>query len=150
MTPDHRLTDREHREIIDAVRQAERLTSGEIRLFIDRDCGPEVLDRAAFVFRQLGMDQTEERNGILFYLAVHSRKFAVIGDRGIHARVGSEFWESIRNEMQQDFAAGEFVTGLRKGILKAGEALSLHFPWKEGDKNELPDDIAYGHGEEKL
>lgn len=148
MTPFHRFTDEEHSAILSAVQEAERRTSGEIRVFIDRECGPDVLDRAAFVFEELGMHRTEERNGILIYLAVKSRRFAIIGDSGIHAKVGDEFWSGIRTEMQHHFMADDFVNGLRQGILKAGEALSTYFPWTEGDKNELPDEIAYGNRKE--
>ncbi|MFM2134683.1 MAG: hypothetical protein RL021_83 [Bacteroidota bacterium] len=148
MTPTHRFTDEEQQAILAAVQEAERRTSGEIRVFIDRECGPDVLDRAAFVFSELGMHRTDERNGILIYLAVKSRKFAVIGDSGIHAKVGDDFWSGIRTEMQHHFMVGDFVSGLCQGILKAGEALSNHFPWTAGDRNELPDDIMYGDRKE--
>lgn len=144
MTEEFRFTEEEHRQIMAAIADAEKSTSGEIRLFIEDKCDADVLDRAAFVFHKLKMDQTKLRNGVLFYLAIRSHKFAILGDKGIHQKVGSDFWNAIKADMETHFKQSEFVTGLSKGIRMSGQALLEHFPYKSGDKNELPDDIVYG------
>lgn len=144
MAADGRFTEAEHRQIMDAIAAAELLTSGEIRLFIEDDCGKHVLDRAAFIFHELKMDQTAARNGVLFYLALQSRQFAILGDAGINSKVPDDFWHSIRLEMEHQFTLGEFVAGLSTGIHRAGAALAQHFPRKEDDQNELSNEIVYG------
>ena len=96
-----------------AIRMAELDTSGEIRVHIENVCAGEVLDRAAFVFKQLNMNQTELRNGVLIYLAVKNRKFAIIGDSGINCVVPPDFWDSIKHKMLNHFRADQFETGLR-------------------------------------
>jgi uncharacterized membrane protein len=133
----------EKQTILDAIREAELNTSGEIRLHIEEKCKGDVLDRAAFLFSELGMDKTAQRNGVLFYLAVKSRRFAIIGDKGINEVVPEDFWESIKEMMAGHFREGEFVEGLSKGILQAGTSLQAHFPYQTDDKNELPDDISF-------
>lgn len=144
MSAKHRFSEAEHRQIVEAIGRAERSTSGELRVFIEKECSVDVLDRAAFLFHELGMDKTAARNGVLIYLATHSRKFAIIGDKGIHQLVGDEFWCNIRTEMQHHFLLGDFVTGLRNGIHMTGEALGKYFPRSTDDVNELSDDIIYG------
>jgi len=134
----------ERTEIREAIARAEKITSGEIRLFIEDTCGEEVLDRAAFVFQKLGMINTKERNGVLIYLAVKSRKFAIIGDAGIHQKVAEGFWEKIREEMQKLFVNGKFVEGILLGIKQTGEVLEKHFSYQRNDENELSDDIVFG------
>lgn len=143
-----RFNEAENRRIQAAIAAAEKVTSGEIRIFIDRTCGASVLDSAAFVFERLQMHNTALRNGVLIYLAMESRQFAVIGDAGIHQRVGDEFWHTIRTTMQFHFISGDFVTGLELGIKHIGEALGRHFPCSGDDKNELPDEIEYGFTEQ--
>ncbi|MEY4594712.1 MAG: hypothetical protein RIQ47_1122 [Bacteroidota bacterium] len=140
----HRFSEAEHRIIHEAIGEAERTTSGEIRVFIEKECADNVLDRAAFLFNRLGMDKTDARNGVLIYLATHSRKFAIIGDKGIHQQVGDDFWCNIRTEMQHHFMLGDFITGLKNGIQLTGDALSKYFPCLPEDKNELSDEIIYG------
>ena len=139
------LTPDQQQEIIAAIRQAERETSGEIRVHIEATC-PEgdPVKRAIEVFRHLGMHQTNEQNGVLFYLAHEDRKFAVLGDKGIDAKVPSDFWESTKNLMCQHFAANEYTTGLSQGIERAGQHLKTFFPRAADDTNELPDDISFG------
>ena len=134
----------ERKIILTSIQEAERNTSGEIRLFIEDTCEGNVLDRSAFVFKELKMHETERRNGVLFYLAVKSRKFAILGDSGIHSSVHKDFWHEIKLEMQNFFTAGDFVTGLNKGIRMAGEALKKNIPHLEEDENELLDDIVFG------
>jgi uncharacterized membrane protein len=135
-------TDRE--QILASIKDAEKNTSGEIRLFIEEFCEENVLDRAAFIFKELNMHETKQRNGVLFYLAMKSRKFAILGDSGIHSSVHKDFWHDIKLEMEHHFTEGDFVTGLNKGIRLAGEALQKKFPYQKDDSNELPDDIMFG------
>ncbi len=137
------FTKEQQAQILAAVREAEDETSGEIRVHIETSLSGDVLDRAAWVFNKLGMQKTAERNGILFYLAVDSRKFAVIGDTGIHARVPEGFWEGISNSMSGFFREGKFTEGLENGIVTAGRQLKEHFPHRKDDINELPDDISF-------
>jgi uncharacterized membrane protein len=139
-----KFTERDRQLIVSAIEEAELATSGEIRLFVEDDCGEHVLDRAAFMFYQLGMEKTRERNGVLFYLALDSRQFAILGDKGINEKTGNDFWHEIKHVMQNHFTEGAFAKGLTKGIQMAGEALSKHFPYTDGDKNELKNDIVFG------
>lgn len=128
----------------EAITAAEKQTSGEIRLFIEDNCKIDVLDRAAFIFTELKMDATKERNGVLFYLAMKSKKFAILGDAGINAKVPKDFWEAIKAQMQCHFVSGDFSKGLTVGINMAGEALRKYFPYQKDDKNELSNDIVFG------
>jgi uncharacterized membrane protein len=129
--------------ILDSVKEAELATSGEVRVHIETSCYGYVLDRAAWVFRKLGMHKTAERNGVLFYLAVKDKKFAVIGDIGINAKVPPGFWDSVRDLLQQNFKEGKFTEGLSEGILLAGKHLKTYFPHREDDMNELSDEISF-------
>jgi uncharacterized membrane protein len=127
-----------------AVQNAELDTSGEIRIHIENVCIGEVLDRASFVFRKLGMDKTLLRNGVLIYLAVKNRKFAIIGDSGINKVVPDNFWDDIKHKMLNHFRNDEFETGLCNAITLVGDQLKAYFPHKKDDVNELPDDISFG------
>jgi len=140
----HFFTVDEKASIRDAIREAELNTSGEIRVHIESKCKGEVLDRAADVFYHLKMDKTKLRNGVLFYLAVKSQKFAIIGDKGINAVVPENFWESIKEMMAGHFMVSEFAIALSKGIEEAGKSLKQHFPYQSDDVNELSDEISFG------
>jgi uncharacterized membrane protein len=136
---------REEKEGIKAaVKEAEANTSGEIRVHIDNRCREDVLDRAAWWFSRLEMHRTEKRNGVLFYLAVKDRKFAIVGDAGINAATPEDFWDVIRERMLAHFREGAFAEGLSQGIRMAGEALKSYFPHQDDDVNELPDEISFG------
>ena len=136
---------KEEKEVIkSAVKEAELNTSGEIRVHIDNHCKEDVMDRAAWWFEKLEMHKTELRNGVLFYLAVKDHKFAILGDAGINAKTPDNFWDTIKEEMQNHFLKGEFSEGLSNGILKAGEQLKKQFPYESDDVNELSDDISFG------
>ena len=125
-----------------AIGQAERKTSGEIRLYIEDHSEDEVLDRAAYIFEKLGMYKTELRNGVLIYMAVKDHTFAILGDAGINAVVPDDFWDCIKDNMASCFRKGEFEQGLTEGILAAGRALAEHFPpAANGGTNELANDI---------
>ena len=143
MNADDFLSEQERETILKAIGYAEEQTSGEIRLHIENFCSAEVLDRAAFIFNRLGMQNTAERNGVLFYLAVKDRKFAILGDSGINHQVPADFWESVKETVLDSFKSGEFVAGLSKGIEQAGEKLKLYFPRKDNDVNELSNDISF-------
>lgn len=134
----------EKKAIKGAVEEAEKNTSGEIRVHIENNCKGEVLDRAAYLFKQLGMEKTELRNGVLFYLAINNRQFAILGDRGINVGVPEKFWDEIAQMMTENFKEGKFTEGLEQGILKAGEQLKEHFPYQKDDVNELSDEISFG------
>ena len=130
--------------ILQAIKEAELNTSGEIRVHIEKSCPGDVLDRAATLFKKLNMHKTDLRNGVLFYLAVNNRKFAILGDAGINFKVAGNFWDQIKDEMTTYFKQSDFTGGLSKGISMAGEQLKAFFPLQPDDKNELPDDISFG------
>jgi uncharacterized membrane protein len=130
--------------IIEAIKTAEKDTSGEIRVHLENTCKGDVLDRAAYLFEKLGMHKTEKRNGVLFYLAVVDKKFAILGDAGINAITPDNFWDEIKSIVLQKFVEGNYANGLAHGIHLAGKALKQHFPYKSDDKNELTDDISFG------
>lgn len=139
----------EEREILKlAIGKAEKRTSGEIRLFIEDSSEDGPLDRAAYLFKQLDMHKTELKNGVLIYVAYVDRKFSIIGDSGIHAKVGDQFWDEIKLKMLNHFKEGRIVEGLKEAILNSGEALATHFPYSKGDSNELSDDIIFGESGE--
>ena len=131
-------------QITDAIKEAELNTSGEVRVHIEQKCKGDVLDRAAAVFETLKMHKTEERNGVLFYLAVKDHKFAILGDAGINQKTGDQFWSEIKDLMQDKFRTGLFTDGLTEGIKMAGLKLKAHFPYQSNDKNELSDEISFG------
>ena len=130
--------------ITKAIEGAENQTSGEIRVHVESLCKEDVLDRASWLFKKLKMHETKERNGVLIYLSVNDRKFAIIGDSGINKVVPEGFWDEIKEMMISHFSKGEFASGLINGIEKTGEQLKQYFPWQENDVNELSDEISYG------
>jgi uncharacterized membrane protein len=141
------FTPEERKRIMQAIETAEMNTSGEIRVHVEVSYDGALLDRAATVFARLGMHKTALRNGVLFYLAVKKRQFAVIGDAGINKVVPPTFWDEIRSVIEGHFKNSEFGEGLSKGILLTGEQLKKHFPYTTGDTNELPNEISFGKDE---
>jgi uncharacterized membrane protein len=137
----------EQEKLLASIREAEKETSGEIRIHIDTTCKEEVLDRAAWMFKKLGMEKTAERNGVLFYLAVKDRKFAILGDAGINAKVPEGFWDCVSELLTRNFKEGKFIEGLSEGIILAGKQLKTHFPYLKEDKNELSDELSFGKEE---
>ena len=137
------FTKEQQAQILASVKEAEEATSGEIRVHIETSLKGEVLDRAAWIFKKLGMHKTLERNGVLFYLAVSDRKFAIIGDAGINSKVPAGFWDEISQLLQKNFREGRFTEGLSEGIKLAGKQLKAHFPHKTDDVNELSDEISF-------
>lgn len=132
----------EQKRITDAVAAAERLTSGEIRVHLARKAGRKTYEAAINVFEHLGMHRTEARNGVLVFLALKEKQFAIIGDRGIDEKVPDGFWEETSRIMVGHFRRDDFAGGIAAGISSAGEKLAAFFPWQEDDINELPDDIS--------
>jgi uncharacterized membrane protein len=139
------LSDKEEQQVIDAIREAEKNTSGEIRVHLEKNMETDAMTRAKEVFFYLGMDKTTHKNGILFYVAADSHQFAVIGDEGIDKVVPADFWESIKNEVINQFIKGNHCKGLVMGILHAGEKLKEFYPYDNKDENELSDEISKRH-----
>ena len=137
------LNHEEDRRIVEAIRQAELNTSGEIKVHIENHCRGDVEERSLFVFNRLKMNETKQHNGVLIYLAVRDHKFAILGDEGINKVVEPDFWNDIRNLMAAAFKEGRFAEGLEQGILRCGEKLKTHFPYQSDDVNEIPDEISY-------
>ncbi len=138
------FTKEEQERIMNAILNAELDTSGEIRVHIESVFKEDVMDRATFIFKKLKMHQTELRNGVLFYLAVKSHKFAIIGDVGINKEVPEDFWNDIKEKMTEYFKENKFTEGLVYGISETGAHLKKHFPYHLDDINELSDDISFG------
>lgn len=138
------FSENDKKEIKRAILNAEMDTSGEIRVHLETTCKTDVLDRAALLFKQLVMEKTDLRNGILFYIAVKSQKFAIIGDKGINATVPENFWVDIKENMRTHFKKGDYVSGLTEGIETTGKLLKRHFPHHLDDINELSDEISFG------
>ena len=138
------FTPEQHKQVVDAIASAELNTSGEIRVHIESICKEDVLDRAAFMFEKLKMNKTKLRNGVLFYLSVDDHKLAILGDSGINAQVPKTFWQDIKNHLISEFKNNNYASGLREGIIMAGEQLKAHFPYQTDDVNELSNEISYG------
>jgi uncharacterized membrane protein len=134
----------EQQRIVEAIRNAELATSGEIRLHVEPGTSLNPVERAKQVFEQLGMGNTDLKNGVLFYLAIEDRKLAIIGDSGIHLKVGDNFWQEEKELMVNHFLKGDYTTGICKAIEQVGEKLKLHFPFQQTDTNELSNDISFG------
>ena len=130
-TPANIFTADEKKKIVHAIEMAEKDTSGEIRLHIESFCPKDVLDHATWIFTKLEMHKTAQRNGVLFYVAIHDRKFAILGDAGINALVPADFWEKIKSTVVAEFAQGHYCEGLCTGIGMAGEQLKAFFPYQK-------------------
>ncbi len=140
------FTEQEQQQIRKAIEAAEKNTSGELRVCVEKTCSEEALDRAATYFKQLNMHKTKLRNGVLIYLSTVDRKFAIIGDAGIHKVVPDNFWDQTKDVMLSHFKFGNLTEGIAAGLKMAGEQLQKYFPSTDSDHNELPDDIAFMDG----
>lgn len=136
------LTTQEEEEIVLAIRQAERNTSGEIRVHIERTTELSHYNRTLEVFQTLQMFNTKKQNAVLIYVAVDDHKFVIYGDKGIDAVVPKNFWDTTKNKMQHHFKQGNFKQGIIDGVLQVGKELKEHFPWSETDTNELPNEVS--------
>ncbi len=134
------------RIIVKAIRHAENQTSGEVRVFVESRCSwVDAMDRAKEIFFSLKMDNTEQRNAVLVYVAIKDRQLAVFGDDGIHKKVGNEYWNRVVGEMLASFNSNNYGEGISNCVIQIGDALKTHFPFnRESDKNELPDEIVFG------
>ncbi|APF17510.1 protein of unknown function DUF477 [Caldithrix abyssi DSM 13497] len=144
MDPAKFLSKEEQQQIIRAIQEAEKETSGEIRLHIESRCKDDPLERAKAIFQKLKMHQTALRNGVIVYLAADDRKFAIWGDKGINEKVPENFWEDVKEAMAELFKQNRFAEGLEKGISMIGDKLKEYFPYQSDDVNELSDDISFG------
>ncbi|WP_375579593.1 TPM domain-containing protein [Marivirga tractuosa] len=138
------FTEEEKKTIVNAIKEAEKNTSGEIQVHLENHCKEDVKDHAAYIFKTLKMHKTELRNGVLFYMAIKDHKFAILGDAGINNKVPENFWDDIKEHMLAHFKNGDLTAGLSEGIKMAGEQLAAHFPYKNDDENELPNEISFG------
>ena len=138
------LSKKEEQEIVDAIQIAEKNTSGEIRVHIEKSTSTDAFTRAVEVFNLLEMNKTKENNGVLIYVAVKDKKFVICGDNGIDEKVPNDFWDTTKDVIQTHFKNGNFKQGLIDGILKAGEQLKYHFPYNDNDTNELSNEISTG------
>ncbi len=127
--------------IVQAIREAEHKTSGEIRVHVRKTCKQDALVEAQKIFKKLGMHKTKERNGVLIFVAPQSRVFAIVGDEGIHAKVGVDFWDKTRDIMSNYFKSDKIAEGIVEGVLSAGRELAKHFPLKSDNPNELSDQV---------
>jgi len=134
----------EEQQIIDAIREAEENTSGEIRVHLEEKVKGDVMDAAVKTFFKIGMQHTAENNGVLIFLVPKQKHFAIIGDRGINEKVPPGFWDEVKDIMQKHFRNGEFAKGVSEGILLSGQKLKEYFPLQPDDKNELPNEISFG------
>lgn len=136
------LSSKDEERIVEAIRVAEKNTSGEIRVHIENNCANDIFEHTMEVFHYLKMDNTKQQNGVLIYVAIQNKSFVIYGDKGINAVVDENFWNSTRDIISFHFKKGNFVKGLIEGVDKAGKELSKHFPWFNGNSNELENTIS--------
>ena len=137
------FTEQDQELIANAISEAEKATSGEIRVAIEKHCSGDAFARATEYFSKLGMDKTIKHNGVLIYLAYADHKFAIIGDSGINKVVPPDFWETTKIAMKAHFSGGNIVQGIIAGIILAGEKLAISFPFEGDDINELPNHVIF-------
>jgi uncharacterized membrane protein len=138
------LSQEEEQEVVNAILKAEKNTSGEIRVHIESGTTLDPYERAQEVFYTLKMENTKDSNGVLLYIAVNDRTFVIYGDKGINEVVSKSFWNDTKDVIQSHFKNGSFKDGIVEGILKAGEELKIHFPYKSNDTNELSNEVSKG------
>ena len=140
------FTEEEKLQIIEAVRNAERMTSGEVRVFVENRCGyMDAIDRAKEIFAELKMHETNDRNAVLLYIALKDKQLAIFGDEGIHSKLGTDYWQAEVKKMIDNFNRENYAEGIKEVVSDIGEALTQLFPFNnDTDKNELPDDIVFG------
>jgi uncharacterized membrane protein len=137
------ISKEEEFKITRAIADAEKGTSGEIRVHIDRYCKTDPLLKAKNLFVHLKMDQTDVHNGVLIYVSVDDKKYAILGDKGINELVEPDFWDSTSLKMAEGFKSGSISAGIVAGVIEAGQRLTAYFPRQDNDKNELPDEISF-------
>ncbi len=143
MASNELLTEEQEQRVIEAIQEAEQKTSGEIRVHIEEHCSKEPLERAARIFHELGMDQTEQQNGVLIYIASEDHKAAVYAGQGIHKQVEEGFWNDALHILLNHFKEEDFEEGIEAAVHKVGTKLEELFPFQRGDVNELSNEISY-------
>jgi len=140
------LTSEEKEQVVQAIREAESRTSGEIRIYIESHCKyVDPVERASEIFYSLKMEQTRERNGVLLYIAVKDHQLAIFGDEGIYEKTGNKYWNELVSHILKEFNAAHFAIGICQYVKEIGEGLHAYFPYdRVTDHNELPDDIVFG------
>lgn len=136
------LSPEDEQDIVLAILEAEKNTSGEIRVHIEAHTREDHFNRVKEVFHLLKMDNTKEENGVLIYIAVNDKAFVIYGDKGINNVVPTNFWNTTKDSIQNQFKKGNFKQGIIDGILVAGKELKTHFPWQHGDVNELSNEVS--------
>ncbi|MBI5372241.1 MAG: TPM domain-containing protein [Sphingobacteriales bacterium] len=141
------FSEEENHLVVKAIRQAEKRTSGEVRVYVENRCRfMDAIDRAAEIFFSLKMEQTEERNAVLVYVALKDHQLAVFADEGIYKRTGQDYWNKVVSEMIATFNQQDYAKGIAECVIQIGDALHTHFPYDgDTDKNELPDQIVFGN-----
>ena len=129
-------------KIVDGIRAAERVTSGEVKVHVETRCpGGDPYKRAVDLFQRLGLTKTKDRNAVLIYVATRDRKFTILGDKGIHEEVGSAFWADAVQRMKVAFARGAFGEGIAGAVQSVGQRMAAKFPRKLDDVNEIDNEI---------
>lgn len=146
MSPEKAFTQQQKDAMVAAIKQAEKDTSGEIRVHIENRSKIDVLDRAADVFAHLNMHKTAQRNGVLIYVALLDHKSAILGDAGINAKVPADFWDSIMKNMVAKFKEGKITEGICEAVITAGEQLKVYFPYQTDDVNDFPTKSPFSKG----
>jgi uncharacterized membrane protein len=142
-SPTKFLTEGETSRINAAVAEAERSTSAEVKVVLARHCWGDIKAKACRVFKDLGLYKTEQRNAVVLLFVVTNREFLIYGDEGIHAKVGQDFWNDVRNEMAEAFRRDAFGDGIAQGVRRIGEKLARHFPRRQDDVDEISNEIVY-------
>ena len=137
------LSKADEQEIVQAIIEAEKNTSGEIRVHLEEHTEKSPLDRAQEVFFELHMHETQDRNGVLFYVGVADKKFAIIGDEGIHEKVHQNFWDQMHDQITQEFSKKNYHNGLKNAVLETGKELKKYFPISGENPNELSNEITF-------
>ncbi len=143
MKPKHFLKELDDDAIARAIGEAEKRTSGEIRVFVTEHLVDDAVAAAQNQFVRLGMTKTELRNGVLIFFAPRSRAFSVVGDKGVHEKCGQVLWEEVTAKMAPLLKTGEFTRAIIAGVEQIGTVLAREFPWKSGDRNELPNTVEH-------
>ena len=143
MSSEPLLTEEQEQSVVEAISRAEKVTSGEIRVHIEENCRKDPLERARKVFHKLKMDRTEQRNGVLIYVATDDRKLAVFGGKGIYDQVGHEFWDDVIEQLSTRFVNGQYEKGLVEAVETVAQKLEDLYPYQRGDVNELTNQISY-------
>lgn len=143
MSPEKYFTQAQKDAMVTAIEEAEKCTSGEIRVHFQNHCQTDPLDNAVEIFEKLKMHETEQRNGVLIFIALQDKKMAILGDAGINAKVSDNFWDNIKNRMVNKFKSGQICEGICEAVKETGIQLKTYFPYQKDDINELSNDLSF-------